>query len=102
MSTQPKFAEIKDALLEGVKSLKKWFHRTDTTSSAYFICLVLNPNIKDVYFRSVWGSEEFNKGMRALEEVFDRYYAEGGGDKDVEISPAAPAAVQPAPLHRYG
>jgi hypothetical protein len=39
MSTQPKFAEIKDALIEGVKSLKKWFHRADTTSSAYFICL---------------------------------------------------------------
>jgi len=35
--TQPRYAEIKDALLEGVKNLQKWFHRSDTTSSAYFI-----------------------------------------------------------------
>ncbi|KAJ6592120.1 hypothetical protein DFH09DRAFT_1073190 [Mycena vulgaris] len=39
MSTHPKFAELKETLLEGVKSLRKWFHRADTTSSAYFICL---------------------------------------------------------------
>jgi hypothetical protein len=26
-------------LSEGVKSLKKWFHRADSTSTAYFICL---------------------------------------------------------------
>ncbi|KAJ6537529.1 hypothetical protein DFH09DRAFT_1283526 [Mycena vulgaris] len=69
MSTHPKFAEVKDALLEGVKSLRKWFHRADTTSSAYFICLVLNPTIKDVYFRTRWGDSEYKKGMKALEDV---------------------------------
>src|ERR1700760_5115069 len=85
MSTQPKFGEIKEALLEGVKSLRKWFHRTDSTSSAYFICLgqyystifrhytysgaVLNPNIKDVYFRTQWAPTEYEKGMKALEET---------------------------------
>jgi hypothetical protein len=30
--------------------------------------LVLNPNIKDVYFRTQWGSEEYKKGMAALEK----------------------------------
>ncbi|KAJ6596097.1 hypothetical protein B0H10DRAFT_1960212 [Mycena sp. CBHHK59/15] len=69
MSTQPKFAEIEDTLLEGVKSLKKWFHRAETTSGAYFICLVLNPGIKDVYFHAHWGDEEYKAGMEAFEEA---------------------------------
>jgi hypothetical protein len=29
----------------------------------------LNPTIKDVYFRTRWGEEEYKKGMKALEEV---------------------------------
>ncbi|KAJ7713560.1 hypothetical protein B0H16DRAFT_1435997, partial [Mycena metata] len=39
MAAHPRYAEIGEALLEGVKSFRKWFHRTDTTSNAYFICL---------------------------------------------------------------
>ncbi|KAJ7075640.1 hypothetical protein B0H15DRAFT_791554 [Mycena belliarum] len=85
MAAHPNYVEIKAALLAGVQSLKKWFHRADTTSSAYFICLgtfrsfsrrdyteslpVLDPTIKDVYFRTRWGDEEYKKGMASLETV---------------------------------
>ncbi|KAJ6615772.1 hypothetical protein B0H10DRAFT_1915667 [Mycena sp. CBHHK59/15] len=101
MSTQPKFAEIEDVLLEGVKSLKKWFHRAETTSGAYFICLVLNPGIKDVYFRAHWGDEEYKAGMEAFEEAFDRYSAANHDNEDTEMS-TAPVEAKPAPLARYG
>ncbi|KAJ6608449.1 hypothetical protein B0H10DRAFT_1921095 [Mycena sp. CBHHK59/15] len=96
MSTQPKFAEIEDALLEGVKSLKKWFHRAETTSGAYFICLVLNPGIKDVYFRAHWGDEEYKAGMEAFEEAFDRYSAANHDNEDTEMSTAPVEAKPPA------
>ncbi|KAJ6595485.1 hypothetical protein B0H10DRAFT_2232796 [Mycena sp. CBHHK59/15] len=101
MSTQPKFAEIEDTLLEGVKSLKKWFHRAETTSGAYFICLVLNPGIKDVYFHAHWGDEEYKAGMEAFEEAFDRYSAANHDNEDTEMS-TAPVEAKPAPLARYG
>jgi hypothetical protein len=39
MAAVPQFAQIHKPLLEGVKSLKKWFHRAEATSTAYFICL---------------------------------------------------------------
>ncbi|KAJ7106433.1 hypothetical protein C8R43DRAFT_906248 [Mycena crocata] len=39
MSMHPRYAEISDALKEGVKSFRKWYHRAETTSNAYFICL---------------------------------------------------------------
>lgn len=31
--------------------------------------LVLDPNVKDMYFRSQWSRENYNAGMRQLEEV---------------------------------
>ncbi|KAJ7130800.1 hypothetical protein C8R43DRAFT_662759 [Mycena crocata] len=100
MATEPKFREIKHALLEGVKSLKKWFHRTESTSNAYFICLVLNPTIKDVYFRKHWSPEEYNKGTKALEEVFDKYYAAGKEVTEVAVSAVVPSTDVSASLRR--
>nr|GAT45730.1 predicted protein [Mycena chlorophos] len=46
-----------------------------STLSAYFICLVLDPNVKDLYFRAQWGvnSAECIRGMKQLEEMFDHY-----------------------------
>lgn len=84
MSGQPRYAEISSALIEGVNSLRKWFHRAETTSNAYFICLgivafslasmnsyflVLDPNVKDRYFRARWGDEQYKKGMEALQDT---------------------------------
>jgi hypothetical protein len=82
---------LKDALNEGIKSLHKWYGRAnvDGTSPAYFICLgmfslshslilqlqanfstlVLDPNVKDLYFRGRWNSEQYSAGMQLLEEV---------------------------------
>ncbi|KAJ7467625.1 hypothetical protein FB451DRAFT_1177991 [Mycena latifolia] len=39
MSEHPRYTEISSALTDGTNSLRKWFHRADTTSNAYFICL---------------------------------------------------------------
>lgn len=86
MSTQPRYDEIKEALSDGVEGLKKWFHRAETSSDAYFICLgmdhvhhctaasthgnsVLDPNIKDVYFKSRWTDEQYKKGIKGLEKA---------------------------------
>ncbi|KAJ7438162.1 ribonuclease H-like domain-containing protein [Mycena latifolia] len=102
MATNPDFVELEGALGEGVKSLKKWFHRTDTTSSAYFICLVLNPTIKDVYFRTRWSSEVYKKGMAALEAAFDQYYAASEADASSKSDATAPTIATPPALHRYG
>ncbi|KAF7372957.1 hypothetical protein MSAN_00502900 [Mycena sanguinolenta] len=101
MSTQPKFAEIEDALKEGVKSLKKWFHRTETTSGAYFICLVLNPAVKDVYFRAHWDADDYEAGIAAMEEVFDKYSAMNPETKETQMS-SVPVQAKPASLRRYG
>ncbi|KAJ6619220.1 hypothetical protein B0H10DRAFT_1913110 [Mycena sp. CBHHK59/15] len=102
MLTQPRFAEIKQALLDGVQSLKKWFHRTDTTSTAYFICLVLDPSIKDIYFRSRWADDQYQKGMKALEKVFDKYHAAAAMEREPEAAPVVAESTQSAPLHRCG
>jgi hypothetical protein len=36
---------------------------------------VSNPTIKDVYFRTRWGAEEYQSGMKALEEVVCSFLA---------------------------
>ena len=34
-----------------------------------FLTLVLDPNVKDLYFRGEWDSEQYAAGMKQLEEV---------------------------------
>ncbi|KAJ7830500.1 hypothetical protein B0H14DRAFT_1194334 [Mycena olivaceomarginata] len=87
--------------IKGVKSLKKWFHRAEATSTAYFICCV-EPQHQGCLFKSRWGAAEYKKGMKGLEETFDQYYAAGEANKVVEITTAKPAVAAAAPLHRYG
>ncbi|KAJ7815702.1 hypothetical protein B0H14DRAFT_3745409 [Mycena olivaceomarginata] len=110
MALQPQYLEIRDALAEGVKSLQKWYHRADTTSSAYFICMntlwqlfhkcvanlhtVLDPSIKDQYFRAKWDADRFGKAKEQLENVFDKYYAEMPGDSQA-LSPTSIALDRP-------
>ncbi|KAM6491794.1 hypothetical protein JOM56_012834 [Amanita muscaria] len=74
MVLQSQFREIKSALGEGIKSLKKWYRRVEGTSAAYFICLVLDPNVKNLYCRHKWEPEEYKAGMACLDKVFDNYY----------------------------
>ena len=86
MAGQRKYQGLKDALDEGIKSLHKWHGRVDSTSAGYFICLgkilyllfshqadghmlVLDPNLKDMYFQAKWSSERYAAGMRQLEDV---------------------------------
>jgi hypothetical protein len=134
MALQPQYLEIRDALAEGVKSLQKWYHRADTTSSAYFICMstlwqlfhqcvanlhtVLDPSIKDQYFRAKWEADRFGKAKEQLENVvsgvdmwisikayksqFDKYYAEMPGDSQALSPPASRSVAPDNALHRYG
>ncbi|KAJ6570030.1 hypothetical protein B0H10DRAFT_2237990 [Mycena sp. CBHHK59/15] len=90
---------LRGAHLIGVQSLQKWFNRADTTSSAYFICMVLDPTIKDTYFKACWETDHLAKGMKQLEEVFDKYYAEAPSDNEPQSSTAAVA--DPIPFQRY-
>ncbi|TFK39059.1 hypothetical protein BDQ12DRAFT_665820 [Crucibulum laeve] len=73
MTEQPQYCDIKDAITAGIKSLKKWYWKVDHTSDAYFICLVLDPNVKDLYCHHCWELSQYEAGMRQLEE-FDKYY----------------------------
>jgi hypothetical protein len=73
MAARIQFQGLKDALDEGIESkiesLCKWYGHAEDTSPAYFICLVLDPNVKDLYFRGRWNSEQYATGMNQLEEV---------------------------------
>ncbi|KAF8148948.1 hypothetical protein K438DRAFT_2086932 [Mycena galopus ATCC 62051] len=62
---------------------------------------VLNPTIKDVYFRTRWGAEEYKRGMKALEEVFKKYYAAGKDENEVEMISVS-SSVEPPSLQQYG
>jgi hypothetical protein len=90
MAKQPTYQGLKEALKEGTKSPRKWYGRVDNTSPVYFICLgmfscsvtfwlwanltmlVLDPNIKDLYYRHEWDSEHYTAGMKQLEDVVGR------------------------------
>ncbi|KAJ6590290.1 hypothetical protein B0H10DRAFT_805716 [Mycena sp. CBHHK59/15] len=100
MAAHPRYAEISEALEEGVKSFRKWFHRTDTTSNAYFICLVLDPNVKDRYFRARWDDAAYRKGMKALENVFDEYH--GRLASSIPQVETTPAPSEPNSIRHYG
>jgi hypothetical protein len=39
MARQPEYQGLRDALDEGVKSLRKWYGRVESTSPGYFVCL---------------------------------------------------------------
>lgn len=86
MVDQPRFCEVKEAIKEGIISFKKWYQKVDDTSSAYFICLgkspfnpslyslitafkVLDPNVKDLYCRRRWDPNQYESGIKRLEEV---------------------------------
>lgn len=74
MAGNPQFREVKDALNEGLKSLRKWYARVEGSCVTYFVCVVLDPNLKNLYFRARWDREQYAAAMKKLEEVFDSYY----------------------------
>jgi hypothetical protein len=90
MVEQPRFRDVKDAIMHGVRNLKKWYRKVDNMSSAYFICLsalpprllsytahsfriVSDPNVKDLYCRHRWEPDQYVVGMASLEAIFDKY-----------------------------
>jgi hypothetical protein len=88
MAVQPRFRDVREAITEGANSFIKWYRKVDHTSDAYFICLgkfdqlltlathtfmyksiVLDPNIKHLYCRARWEREQYEAGMKRLEDV---------------------------------
>ncbi|KAG5642677.1 hypothetical protein DXG03_002335 [Asterophora parasitica] len=67
------FYEVKDALRKGLANLEKWYRKV-TDVDAYFICLVLDPNIKTAYTEDKWKPEFHKADIKHLGEVFDSYY----------------------------
>ncbi len=53
MITQSQYHDVKTPLKEGIKSLQKWYHRVDGTSSAYFICLGKYVLLPQVWYSSI-------------------------------------------------
>ncbi|KAF8975247.1 hypothetical protein BDQ17DRAFT_1340044 [Cyathus striatus] len=74
MIAEPRYQEVKDAMAQGVTNLQKWYHHIEDTSSAYFICLALDPNVKHFYCKAHWEPRQYQEGMKYLERVFDTYY----------------------------
>ncbi|KAN0135777.1 hypothetical protein V8E53_006417 [Lactarius tabidus] len=63
---------LKDMVNEGIKSLQKWNSCVNgSLSPAYFICLILDPTVKDLYFQCQWSSKQYATSMAQLKEVQD-------------------------------
>ncbi|KAF5371872.1 hypothetical protein D9615_009521 [Tricholomella constricta] len=73
MADLPRFYEVEEVLRKGLTNLEKWYCKV-TDVDAYFICLVLDPNIKTAYTEEKWKPEFHKAGMKRLGEVFDTYY----------------------------
>ncbi|KAF5378616.1 hypothetical protein D9615_007187 [Tricholomella constricta] len=73
MADLPRFYEVEDALRKGLANLEKRYRKVSDVD-AYFICLVLDPNIKTAYTEDKWKPKFHKAGMKRLGEVFDGYY----------------------------
>jgi len=105
MASQPRFRDVREAITEGVQNFKKWYQKVDETSDAYFICLVLDPNVKDLYCRRRWEPEQYQAGMKRLEEVFDHYYVARGEPATVSTTSSGDAKAMESTTtgsYRYG
>jgi len=69
-------------------------------TDAYFICLILDPNVKDAYAKSKWAPRFFRDGMKAFEKVFDKYLSEN--PKPTTPSDDSPLATSSGRVGSYG
>ncbi|KAF8805040.1 hypothetical protein BYT27DRAFT_7105690, partial [Phlegmacium glaucopus] len=51
-----------------IENLDKWYNKVNDTD-AYFICLFLDPNIKNAYALDKWDAKSYTAGMAQLEKV---------------------------------
>ncbi|KAG1824515.1 uncharacterized protein BJ212DRAFT_1295664 [Suillus subaureus] len=93
MAGSSKFANFSTTIDSGIDNLHKWYHKINETD-VYFICLALDPNYKIAYAKSKWEPCDFNKGMRCLQIVFNKYYHHNS------LLDAEPAVVAPSSLSR--
>ncbi|KAG6864101.1 hypothetical protein C0991_012481, partial [Blastosporella zonata] len=86
MASHSQFKDVSTGIKNGIENLKKWYRRVDNTLGAYFICLVLDPNVKDLYCCHRWEPEQYEAGLDQLGQVFDKYYIapETSSDKAID------------------
>ncbi|KAJ6631849.1 hypothetical protein B0H10DRAFT_1937605 [Mycena sp. CBHHK59/15] len=68
MAATEKFVDMQDSINASLDNLEKWYGKTDDTD-VYFICLMLDPNIKTAYAEESWNSVAFEEGMAKLEAM---------------------------------
>ncbi|KAF8810839.1 hypothetical protein BYT27DRAFT_7039238, partial [Phlegmacium glaucopus] len=71
MAQHPKFSEVEGPIYKGIENLDKWYNKVNDTD-AYFICLFLDPNIKNAYALDKWDAKSYTAGMAQLEKVVPR------------------------------
>ncbi|KAF8460964.1 hypothetical protein DFH94DRAFT_641038 [Russula ochroleuca] len=72
MAGDPMYSQIAPALEAGLANLHKWYRALDE-SSVYFICLILDPRIKLVYFQKHWEQRYLDAGMQTLKTTVSHY-----------------------------
>ncbi|KAF8810842.1 hypothetical protein BYT27DRAFT_7209063 [Phlegmacium glaucopus] len=91
MAQHPKFSEVEGPIYKGIENLDKWYNKVNDTD-AYFICLFLDPNIKNAYALDKWDAKSYTAGMAQLEKVglnnfqFDAYYVTPAQELSVPIT----------------
>ncbi|KIL54454.1 hypothetical protein M378DRAFT_92506 [Amanita muscaria Koide BX008] len=68
MANHPKSLDVEQSIHKGIENLDKWYNKVNDTD-AYFICLVLDPNVKNAYALDKWDAESYAAGMVKLEKV---------------------------------
>ncbi|KIJ35961.1 hypothetical protein M422DRAFT_105062, partial [Sphaerobolus stellatus SS14] len=75
LSNNPEFTMVKDAILAGLATLRKYYSKADATS-ANIVCLILNPSVKMEYIKIHWDADWIAEACGTMEKLFDKYYVE--------------------------
>ncbi|KIP03169.1 hypothetical protein PHLGIDRAFT_78013 [Phlebiopsis gigantea 11061_1 CR5-6] len=68
MAKNPRFAPVEHGIAAGLKKLQKYYRNLDQTDM-YFICLALDPSIKDEYTKNNWDEEYHDSGMASFKDA---------------------------------
>ncbi|KAG0703363.1 hypothetical protein DFH29DRAFT_874486 [Suillus ampliporus] len=71
-AADPKMMILQPALEAGIKSLKKYYNKTDN-SPVHIVSMYLNPCVKDEYFKVAWSDNGQRQDCLVMEQVFNKY-----------------------------
>ncbi|KAG2749565.1 hypothetical protein P692DRAFT_20731536, partial [Suillus brevipes Sb2] len=75
MAGTSKFDSLSTSITSGLDNVSKWYRKTNNTD-VYFVCLALDPNYKVAYAKAKWASQDFDDGMRRLEDVVSSWVSQ--------------------------